>query len=218
LCDGPCGTAVASPCDDASTIFFNPAGLALATHKLVSAGGTLIAPSGQFENDSTGEKTSMNKRVYPVPHVYFQHPLSDRIVAGFGFFVPYGLETDWPENFEGRFLGYKSLVQGFYLQPTVAVKITDRFMVGAGVDFTYLKVGLHQHLDLAPQALPPPAPPGTTFANLGIPAEPTSPTRTSMATPGTLGSTWESSCSRRTSCHWASGSFPGRRSKSMTPR
>jgi long-chain fatty acid transport protein len=164
------GTAVASPCDDASTIFFNPAGLALATHKLVSAGGTLIAPSGQFENDSTGEKTSMNKRVYPVPHVYFQHPLSDRIVAGFGFFVPYGLETDWPENFEGRFLGYKSLVQGFYLQPTVAAKITDRIMVGAGVDFTYLKVGLHQHLDLAPQALPPPAPPGTTFANLGIPA------------------------------------------------
>ncbi|MEP7327133.1 MAG: outer membrane protein transport protein [Gemmatimonadota bacterium] len=162
------GAAVASPCDDASTIFFNPAGLALADHQLVSAGGTLIAPSGQFENDNTGIKTRMNRRVYPVPHFYFQHPISKRIVAGFGFFVPYGLETDWPENFEGRFLGYKSLVQGFYLQPTVAAKITDRIMVGAGVDFTYLKVGLHQHLDLAPQALPPPAPPGATFANLGI--------------------------------------------------
>lgn len=165
------GTAVASPCDDGSTIFFNPAGLALATNKLISAGGTLIAPSGQFENEITGQQTDMNKRVYPVPHLYYQHPISDRFVAGFGFFVPYGLETDWPETFEGRFLGYKSLVQGFYLQPTLAAKITDHIMVGAGVDFTYLKVGLHQHLDLSTVALPPPAPPGATFANLGIQPE-----------------------------------------------
>ena len=41
--------------------------------------------------------------------------------------------------------------------------------MGGGVDFTYLKVGLHQHADLSTVALPPPAPPGATFANLGIP-------------------------------------------------
>jgi long-chain fatty acid transport protein len=162
------GTAVASPCNDGSTIFFNPAGLALATQQIISGGLTLIAPSGNFENEITGQKTSMNDRVYPVPHLYYQRRLSDRFVAGFGVFVPYGLETDWPEDFEGRFLGYKSLVQGFYFQPTLAARITDRIMVGGGLDITYLKVGLHQHLDLSTVALPPPAPPGATFANLGI--------------------------------------------------
>lgn len=162
------GTAVASPCDDGSTIFFNPAGLALASQQLISGGVTLIAPSGSFENEITGVKTDMNDRVYPVPHLFYQRRLNSRFVAGFGVFVPYGLETDWPEDFEGRFLGYKSLVQGIYLQPTLAARITDRIMVGGGIDITYLKVGLHQHLDLSTVALPPPAPPGATFANLGV--------------------------------------------------
>jgi long-chain fatty acid transport protein len=166
---GRAGTAVASPCPDGSTIFFNPAGLALMTRQTISAGGTLIIPSGGFENETTGVKTDLNDRIYPVPHLYYQRRLTDRFAAGFGVFVPYGLETDWPTDFEGRFLGYKSVVQGIYLQPTLAARLTSRISVGAGLDLTHLHVELHQHLDLSSVALPPPAPPGLTFANLGIP-------------------------------------------------
>ena len=166
---GRAGTGVASPCADGSTIFFNPAGLALMTQHQVSAGGTLIIPSGGFENEITGVKTDLNDRVYPVPHLYYQRRLTDRLAAGFGVFAPYGLETDWPDDFEGRFLGYKSVVQGIYMQPTLAVKLTNRISVGAGLDITHLHVELHQRADLSEVALPPPAPPGATFANLGIP-------------------------------------------------
>jgi long-chain fatty acid transport protein len=165
---GRAGTAVASPCPDGSTIFFNPAGLALIDHQRISAGGTLIIPSGGFENEITGVKTDLNDRMYPVPHLYYQRRINDRIGAGFGVFVPYGLETDWPQDFEGRFLGYKSVVQGIYLQPTLAVKLTDRISFGAGLDIVHLRLELHQRADLSQVALPPPAPPGATFANLGI--------------------------------------------------
>ena len=167
---GRAGTGVASPCGDGSTIFFNPAGLALMTQQMISAGGTLIIPSGGFENEITGVKTDLNDRIYPVPHLYYQRRINDRLAAGFGAFVPYGLETDWPEDFEGRFLGYKSVVQAIYLQPTLAARLTDRISVGAGLDIVHLHVELHQHADLATVALPPPAPPGATFANLGIPS------------------------------------------------
>jgi long-chain fatty acid transport protein len=165
---GRAGTGVASPCSDGSTIFFNPAGLARMTQHQLSAGGTLIAPSGGFENDITGVKTDLKDRIYPVPHLFYQRRINDRFAAGLGLFVPYGLETDWPEDFEGRFLGYQSVVQGIYVQPTLAVKLTDRLAVGAGVDVTHLHVELHQHADLSTVPLPPPAPPGATFANLGI--------------------------------------------------
>jgi long-chain fatty acid transport protein len=168
---GRAGTGVASPCPDGSTIFFNPAGLALMTQQMISAGGTLIIPSGGFENENTGVKTDLNDRIYPVPHLYYQRRINDRLAAGFGMFVPYGLETDWPEDFEGRFLGFKSVVQGIYFQPTLAAKLTDRISVGAGLDIVPLHVELHQHADLSTVALPPPAPPGATFANLGIPPE-----------------------------------------------
>jgi long-chain fatty acid transport protein len=165
---GRAGTGVASPCPDGSTIFFNPAGLAFANQQQISAGGTLIIPSGSFENEITGVTTDLNDKVYPVPHLYYQRRINDRFVAGFGLFVPYGLETEWPAEFEGRFLGYKSKVQGIYLQPTLAMKLTDRIAIGGGVDITRLNVELRQHADLSTVALPPPAPPGATFANLGI--------------------------------------------------
>lgn len=167
---GRAGTGVASPCADGSTIFFNPAGLALMTQQVISLGGTLIIPSGAFENEITGVKTDLNDRVYPVPHLYYQRRLTNRLAAGFGLFAPYGLETDWPSDFEGRFLGYKSVVQALYLQPTLAMKLTDRISVGAGLDIMHLHVELHQRADLSQVALPPPAPPGATFANLGIPS------------------------------------------------
>ncbi|MEO8199494.1 MAG: outer membrane protein transport protein [Gemmatimonadota bacterium] len=181
---GRAGTAVASPCTDGSAIFFNPAGLAFSSGQQISAGGTLIVPRGAFENEFTGIKTNLNDRVYPVPHFYYVRPLSPRLVAGFGLFAPYGLETDWPETFEGRFLGYKSVVQGIYLQPTLAFKLNRFLAIGGGIDITHLHVQLNQHADLSTVALPAPAPPGATFANLGV------PTGTDFANAELTGGAW----------------------------
>ena len=45
---------------------------------------------------------------------------------------PYGLTTEWPTTSQGRFLGYKSLVQAVYVQPTLAYKVNDKLSVGVG--------------------------------------------------------------------------------------
>ena len=160
------GTGVASPCGDGSTIYFNPAGLAFATGQVLSAGATFIAPQGSFTDDITGEKTDLKKKVIPVPSAYYQRPLNDRWAVGLGVFVPYGLETNWPEDFEGRFLGYRSQIRAIYVQPTVAVKLTPWLAVGGGVDLTFLHVQLRQHADLSTVSPLP----GVTFGNLGIPS------------------------------------------------
>jgi long-chain fatty acid transport protein len=160
------GTGVAAPCGDGSTIFFNPAGLAFSSGQAVSVGATFIAAAGSFTNDITGDKTNLEKKVIPVPSGYYQRPLNDRWSVGLGVFVPYGLETNWPENFEGRFLGYRSMIRAVYVQPTAAVKLTDWLAVGGGVDLTFLHVQLRQHADLSTVA----AAPGVTFGNLGIPS------------------------------------------------
>lgn len=163
---GRAGAAVASPCADGSAIFFNPAALAGIDHKSLSAGATLIAPAGGFTNDYTGIRTDLEDEIYPVPTLFYQQPLNDRWAVGLGVFAPYGLETEWPEDFEGRFLGYQSMIQSIYIQPTAALKLMDRVSVGAGVDVTYMRVNLKQHLDLAEA---PTTTPGVTFGNLGIP-------------------------------------------------
>lgn len=164
------GAAVANPCRDGSAIYFNPAALAAQQQKgttTISLGGTLIAPRGGFTNTATGERSNLNDKYYPVPNVYITRGLTDRIAAGLGLFAPYGLETAWPTTAEGRFLGYRSKITGVYLQPTLSAEVTKGVYVGAGFDFSFVNVGLDRHVDLAAQAVPG-APPGVTFANLGI--------------------------------------------------
>jgi long-chain fatty acid transport protein len=164
---GRAGTGVASPCGDGSSIYFNPAGIAIATSTEVAAGATGIFVSGDFTNDLTGFRTSLNDDLHLVPHAYLVRPVSERLVAGLGVFVPYGLATDWPSSFEGRFLGYHSKVQAIYVQPTLAFRVTPRVRVGAGFDLTFVSVRLSQRLDLSEQVTPTP---GVTFGMLGVPA------------------------------------------------
>lgn len=164
---GRAGATVAQSCLDGSSQFFNPAGLAAIRSPTISGGVTLIAPSGGFTHQRTLERTELNDRVLPVPTLYLAYPIKDKFTAGLGFFVPYGLETDWPEDAQGRFLGYQSEVRGIYLQPTAAWQVNDWLAVGAGVDITLVSVQLRQRLDLSRQAVPGFS--GLTFANLGVP-------------------------------------------------
>ncbi len=170
------GAGVASPCPDASAIYFNPAGIVTEPGAIGSVGASIIAPRGHFTDTATDRVSSLNNRYHPVPDVYFKSSFAGgRVAAGFGLFVPYGLTTDWPIASQGRFLGYKSLVHAFYLQPTVAFRLNDRVAVGGGIDVTRTNVELRQHLDLAAQTLSGPltfgaigVPPGTDFADVRL--------------------------------------------------
>jgi long-chain fatty acid transport protein len=163
---GRAGAGGAAPCDDGSSVFFNPAGLAAATMPVVSATITGIAPRGTFTNSTTNLVSTLNKDTFAAPAAYVAAPISRGIVVGVGVFAPYGLTTDWPSNSEGRFISYKSSVKSIYVQPTIALRVTDRFMVGGGVDITHTSLELRRRLDLAAQPIG-----GTslTFGTIGVP-------------------------------------------------
>ncbi len=176
------GAGVASPCDDGSAVYYNPAGIVLTPGQVVSVGATIIGPRGHFTDQTTGLVSTLNTRYYPVPDVFYKDTFGGgRVAAGIGFFAPYGLTTDWPTTAQGRFLGYKSLVHSFYFQPTVAVKLGGVVSVGGGIDITRTNVELRQHLDLAtvPISNTP-----YTFGMLGVPAG------TDFADVGLTGDAW----------------------------
>jgi long-chain fatty acid transport protein len=162
---GRAGAGVASPCSDGSAIFFNPAGLALTEGVVISGGGTAVAPRGTFTNSKTSLVSPMNDKTYLAPAVYGAASLGKRVVVGAGVFAPYGLTTDWPTSTEGRFLGYHSAVKSIYVQPTVAFKVTEKVLVGGGVDITRTSLELYRRVDLSGVQVAP----GITFAALGVP-------------------------------------------------
>lgn len=165
---GRAGAAVADPCDDGSAIFFNPAGLAGRTGLTLSGGGTGILALGEFTDDLTGRETDLEEKVIPVPHLYGVLGLTERLSVGVGAYAPYGLKTEWPLDFDGRFLGYDNRQATVYLQPTAAYRLNDYVSVGGGLVVAISSVELNQRLDLSEQQVPG-APDGVTFGSLGIP-------------------------------------------------
>src|SRR5579862_1809382 len=173
---GRAGAGVAAPCDDGSSMFFNPAGLALSSDTIVSGSATSIAPRGQFTNSSTSLVSPLRSTTYVSPTAYVATAVGRSMTAGVGLFAPYGLGVDWPTTSEGRFISYNSSVKSFYVQPTVAFRVNDHLLIGAGVDISHTTIELRRRLDLSTQPVSGTpltfralgVPPGTDFADVGL--------------------------------------------------
>jgi long-chain fatty acid transport protein len=165
------GAGVALPCPDGSGMFYNPAGLLTRAGWTISAGVTFIDAYGGFTDDLTATTTDLANNVVPVPHAFVTYG-RERFAAGIGLFVPYGLGTEWPSTFAGRFAGWDNNLSNIYIQPTLAYRPHPRITLGGGLDFVVGKVTLTQRVDLSEQLVPDPALqqaiPGATFGMLGI--------------------------------------------------
>ncbi|HSH44577.1 MAG TPA: outer membrane protein transport protein, partial [Longimicrobiales bacterium] len=140
------GAAVATPCADASSIYYNPAAIA-ASPSAVSAGFSLIRNTGSFTYDSTGVVVDREPGTPIVPQLYASYRMGGRWAAGIGFFAPYGLGIQWPESFEGRFISRDTELQGLFLQPTVAWRAAPELSIGFGLDIVFGGLELNRSLD-----------------------------------------------------------------------
>jgi len=190
---GRAGTGVAAPCPDGSALFFNPAGLAGLKGGHATIGVTLINVDGGFTDDILQRTSDLNDPLIALPQVYVSYAATPKLGIGVGLFAPYGLQTEWPLSFDGRFAGYKNIIRSVYIQPTVAYQVTPWLSLGGGLDIVRGSVELNQHLDLAEAPVPatilPPPPgappylfgqfgiaPGTDFANAHLEASKTTVT------------------------------------------
>src|SRR5881296_2451442 len=171
---GRAGTGVAAPCPDGSAMFFNPAGLAGLSGKHVTLGMTLLDVQGGFTDDILQRTSDLNDPLIALPQVYVSYAATPKLGIGVGLFAPYGLQTEWPLTFDGRFAGYKNILRSVYVQPTLAYQVTSWLSLGGGLDIVIGKVELNQRLDLADAPVPPailPPPPGAPpylFGQFGI--------------------------------------------------
>lgn len=140
------GSAVAAPCQDASSIYYNPGALALQP-TTASTGATAIYDSGSFTYDHSGVVVEREPVVPIVPHAFGSYR-RDRLAFGFGFWAPYGLGIEWPEDFEGRFISWKTELRGIYLQPTVSYElIPGKLGIGGGPQIVRGGLELNQNAE-----------------------------------------------------------------------
>jgi long-chain fatty acid transport protein len=137
---------------DPSSIFHNAAGIAFLRGKHLHLGGTLIQPRSDFQGADPFPGSTVIENsdvgVLPVPVGDLTWQVSEPMVLGIGFHVPFGLETGWenPEAYSGRFISKQAKLEGFSVNPTLAYKLADRLAVGVGVDVRFAKVFLARNV------------------------------------------------------------------------
>lgn len=164
---GRIGAGVASPCNDASGVYFSPGGLAMQGSN-VSLGVTLVRAGNTFRYDAGKEplgEAAVVKReteTVPVPQGFASFKVTPRLAAAVGAFAPYGLSLSYPvcptddpqcdgPNFEGRYTGYDNSLRALFIQPTISYElIPGRVSVGAGVAYVRSTIEVHRRAD-APQ-------------------------------------------------------------------
>ena len=158
-----------SPCADASSIFWNPGMMASKKGWNILAGAAAIQINAKFTQDTTFREWDGDVPLAIVPHAFVNYKGSEtsKLSYGLGFYVPYGLTSQWTDSFPGRFRALKASLATFYVQPNIAYQINDKWSVGGGPVFGHSTVELIQSLDLADQVAAT-TPAITTFNQLGI--------------------------------------------------
>ncbi|MEO8560585.1 MAG: outer membrane protein transport protein [bacterium] len=153
-----------APCEDGSSIYWNPGAMPKTRGLTAMAGAAAIKIDGDFTSDTTFQKYNTDISTAIVPHLFLNYRTGGRVALGLGVYVPYGLTSQWGENFPGRFSAKKASLQTLYVQPNIAFQITDGWSIGAGPVIGHSTVELIQGADLSTLA----ASPAATFGQLGI--------------------------------------------------
>ncbi|HQN64614.1 MAG TPA: outer membrane protein transport protein [Methylophilus sp.] len=149
--------------EDASTIFFNPAGMTYIQGTQAVGALHLIKPSAEFNNQgSVAANSVFAPAVFRplggdggdagdlafVPNFYFKTDITDQLQFGVGVNAPFGLKTEYDKDWLGRFQGIKSEVKTVNINPALAFKVNDQLSVGFGISAMWIEAKLTSAVNL----------------------------------------------------------------------
>jgi long-chain fatty acid transport protein len=152
------GSAYASggaAAEDASTVWFNPASMTLLKGQNVAAALHFVAPSADFTNEGStfadgsplnGPNSNSDVTAW-IPTFYYTGQINDNLFAGISVNAPFGLITQYDDNWVGRYQAVKSDLKTININPAVAYKIDEHWSVGGGVSLQLLNITLSSAID-----------------------------------------------------------------------
>lgn len=164
------GTA-ANP-ENATTVFFNPAGMSQLSGTNLSFGAAVLDIDAELK-EGTGSAVRDDGRPVSggnggdiadpaiLPNVYMTHEINDWLDVGFGLHAPYGLAADYDDDFKGRFFADKTELTAIAFSPSIAVNDGNGFSMGAGINLIYAEGQLTKFQDYSGTEASFGLPPGT---------------------------------------------------------
>jgi len=127
--------------DDLSAVHYNPAGMTLLPGVQMQAGGVWIAVDAPFKGKDGSEENGRLKGQM-IPAGYITRQVNDQFWLGFAMTVPFGMGTEYDENWNFSQRGTDSKIYTFDMNPSFAYKVNDFVSFGGGVSVQYAKAEL----------------------------------------------------------------------------
>jgi len=130
----------AASAENASTIFYNPAGMTQLRDREVSFGGTIVKTNFEFSN--SGSSTGMlsgdggnGGSTGFIPNAYLSWALTKDLYVGLGIGAPFGLRTEYDDNWRGAAHSVSFDIKTINLNPSIAWRATDWLSLGFGLSW-----------------------------------------------------------------------------------
>jgi long-chain fatty acid transport protein len=176
--------ASAAEATDATTLFYNPAGMTRLQGTNFSGALNLVAPSVKYNNASASYPTQpyaaqplpngvtvpaglnrssavsgstsgkLTDDLLAVPHMYLTHQLNDRVTVGVGVYVPFASSTEYQRDSVLRYNVNQTSLTTIDINPTVAFKLNDQHSLAIGLIAQHADASLRQYANFGGSANP----------------------------------------------------------------
>jgi len=148
---GNYAAGAAAEAADASTGWYNPAGLSLIHTREGVFGLAVVEPTAKLSGFSTYSTSGVSpytqffnnisggKPGY-VPSTHFALPVGENTTLGLSIVSPFGLATEWSRQGPVRYAATTSKLLTSNISPEIGSRINEHFAVGAGIDLQYARV------------------------------------------------------------------------------
>ena len=149
------GSAAAT--DNASTIYFNPAGMTQLQDHEVSAGVAAVGPSFKFHNqgsrvgafNAAGDGGDAGGWA-ALPNGYLSWALNKDIYVGVGFGAPFGLKTEYDNPWIGAAQSTMFEVKTYNVNPSLAYRVNEQLSLGVGVNWQRVEANYERQATVTP--------------------------------------------------------------------
>jgi long-chain fatty acid transport protein len=135
----------AAAASDASTVWFNPAGMMRLENDQIVIAGHFIKPDSKFTNGNSTAATIIGGAPLTgadddggfnalVGNFYIVNQLDDNLRVGLGVSTPFGLATRYEDNWIGRYHGVETDLKTINFNPSIAFDFNDKLSFGAGIN------------------------------------------------------------------------------------
>ncbi len=135
----------AAVAENASTIFYNPAGMTQLQAREFSAGVTAVQTKFDFKNNgstnpgafgggaATGPDDNGGTLGF-IPNGYMSWALNKDLYVGVGVGAPFGLKTEYDDNWKGRYQSQSFDIKTYNINPSIAYRVNNTVSLGFGLN------------------------------------------------------------------------------------